>query len=180
MTARAVDAVLDCVAQKYENEPDSPAHENLRLEYYQLAAAVMGMPLDEIVEAPIAHSDIVKQAMKFKEERDRFYRQYRELYCAVYDVPFTEDVLYQIIGEHEDAIFEAQQNVKGAARALVLKERLTEQTKQTQDTYQQIFDAVVETLRRYNVVPVGFNPNEHPVEQVVGTCVKNLLILTKG
>jgi hypothetical protein len=55
-----------------------------------------------------------------------------------------------------------------------LRTRLHEQTQQTQDTYQQVHDAVVATLRDHNAIPDTIDPNIHPIEQVVGTCVATM------
>jgi len=55
-----------------------------------------------------------------------------------------------------------------------LRERLRAQTLQTQETYKQVHDEVVEVLRNAKAIPEGIDPDGHPVEQVVGTCVHHL------
>lgn len=52
-----------------------------------------------------------------------------------------------------------------------LRVRLHDQTNQTQITAQQCHDRVTEKLRNHDAIPDGITPGEHPIEQVVGTCV---------
>ena len=52
-----------------------------------------------------------------------------------------------------------------------LRERLAAQVRQTNDTYKQIADKVIEKLQRHNAIPEGLDVHGHPIEQVVGTCI---------
>lgn len=61
-----------------------------------------------------------------------------------------------------------------AAVAEKLRERLNEQTLQTQQTAEQIHHHVVDKLQRHNAIPNGIDPYGHPTEQIVGTCLSNL------
>ena len=61
------------------------------------------------------------------------------------------------------------------AKVVTLRQRLRDQTHQTQITAQQMTDRVHEVLVRKGVVPEGVNLNGHPVEQNVGTIVSTLL-----
>lgn len=50
-----------------------------------------------------------------------------------------------------------------------LRERLSAQCQQTQNTAQQKHDAVLEAINRHGGVPEGIDPQGHPIEQIVGT-----------
>jgi len=55
-----------------------------------------------------------------------------------------------------------------------LRERLREQTHQTQITADQIHEKVVAALKQKDAIPEGMNLYEHPIEQVVAMCVSAL------
>ena len=54
-----------------------------------------------------------------------------------------------------------------------LRMRVSEQTKQTQESAEFWHARVLETINRYGGVPDGVDPNGHPVEQIVGTVLAN-------
>jgi len=52
-----------------------------------------------------------------------------------------------------------------------LRACLHEQTKQTQETAEQIHARVVEAIKRHMMPPPDLDLRGHPIEQVVGTCL---------
>lgn len=61
-----------------------------------------------------------------------------------------------------------------ACRIAELRQRLRDQTDQTLRSAEYWHARVVEVLEREGVIPEGLNPNGHPIDQVVGTCITTL------
>jgi hypothetical protein len=75
-----------------------------------------------------------------------------------------------------NATIEEQQARLAAAEARngTLKQRLRDQTNQTQITAQQKHDEVLATIQRLGAMPDGIDPQGHPIEQIVGTVIAGL------